>query len=501
MKKKIVCVLTCFLMIFIAVLPVVRGLNDLDDGVNVEISQKRCIQTQNPTHSLGWDINNVDTDFLHGSSSLALDSYDNPHISYYSSDNVKYAYSDGGPWSIEIVDPGAGPSLALDSNNHLHLCYTGPLNQESKYAYSDGGPWHKEAIESGTWGILVSCFSIDLDSMVNPHVCYVSYNAASSYRLRYTYKEGATWIQPVIVDAPVFQGVSLALDSSDHPHIIYFDFDGNLKYAYGVGSPPIWTYTTVDDSGDMTSVASLALDSFDNPHIAYVNTDTLDLKYAHPTGSPPTPTWQIETVGLGVYPSLALDSTDHPHISYTDSPVMPNQKIKYAYNFGGPWNIETVDSGAFPSLALDSLDNPHISYISYIEDHNLKYAKKSDCDLSISIPCGPDGFYSGSSVKIKVIVQLNGDCEGNGASRIEFDEMCQVGLGTIDVPSPEIEFLTFMGGTSSVTLWSGAISGSGIAFAMLKIKATAIGPGSTVDASKTVYVLALFGTIYAYVKC
>ncbi|MBU1120585.1 BNR repeat-containing protein, partial [Candidatus Micrarchaeota archaeon] len=124
-----------------------------------------------------------------------------------------------------------------------------------------------------------------------------------------------------------------------------------------------WHIETVDNEGSVGSFPSIALDSSNNPHISYGDSTNSDLKYAYHDGSQ----WNIETVdngsGAGQYTSIALDSSNNPHISYWYGGT---QDLKYAYYDGSQWNTETIDSndfvGLFTSIALDSSNNPHISY-------------------------------------------------------------------------------------------------------------------------------------------
>ncbi|MCK5561825.1 MAG: hypothetical protein KAJ51_14595, partial [Thermoplasmata archaeon] len=91
-----------------------------------------------------------------------------------------------------------------------------------------------------------------------------------------------------------------------------------------------WNISTVDSAGDVGGETSIALDTSNHPHISYHDLTNYDLKYAHWNGS----AWNISTVdsagNVGGYTSIALDASDHPHISYHD---WTNDDLKYAH-----WN-------------------------------------------------------------------------------------------------------------------------------------------------------------------
>jgi hypothetical protein len=348
-----------------------------------------------------WIIETVDASADVGQhSSIAIDSDGFPHVAYYDLywANLKYATPSRIPgpgplWVITPVDTpgevGSSSSLALDSGDNPHISYYDHTNGDLKHARWTGSAWSIETVDAA--GNVGSYTSLALDSGDHPHICYFDETNGDLKHARWT---GSAWsIETVDVAgtgtyASVGMYCSLALDSGNHPHISYFDEgNGDLKYARWTGSA--WSIETVDTARDVGRFTSLALDSGDNPHISYYYSFDApygDLKYARWTGS----AWSIETVDstnfeqaghIGEYTSIALDSRDNPHISYCDAIKYNDEDLKYARWTGSAWSIETVDAadgvGQFTSLALDSEGKPHISYYDRT-NHNLKYAATSD---------------------------------------------------------------------------------------------------------------------------
>ncbi len=339
--------------------------------------------------------------------SLALDIFGHPHISYRTrSRKLKYAYYDGERWHIETLDNGGGDytSLALDYQGYPHISYYS--DNALKYAYYDGERWHIETVDRGE-GICyisqASCFhiayysdgklkyayrgpytgwyietvdsvdggyiSLALDSQGRPHISYIDYYFESGDKLKYAYYDGSKWHIESLDNVNYITGkfTSLALDYNDYPHISYYS-DNALKYAYYDGER--WHIETVDRAKGMYYISSI-LDAANYPHISYYDWSWRELKYAYYDGS----RWHIETVDKETdihYILLTLNSHGFPYIFYYDK-----NQLKCAYRIlPGVWNIETVDKVYWSdsyviSLVLDSFDRFHISYYSM---GKLKYA-------------------------------------------------------------------------------------------------------------------------------
>lgn len=309
-------------------------------------------------------------------SSLELDSYDKPRVSYFDATTraLKYAWYDG-TWHTETVDNiahvGEATSLALDSSGHPHISYHDGTTRTLKYAWYDG-TWHTETVDNGV--NVGQQASLALDSSDYPHIGYHDF---TNHDLKYAWYDGTWHTETVDSIGNIGYDLSLALDSTDNPHISHKGF-GHLQYAWYDGT---WHRETADSTNYVGDSTSLALDSNDNPHISHYG--NYDLKYTWFDS-----TWHTTTVdsagNVGWHTSIALDSSDNPHISYYDE---SNGDLKYAW-CDGTWHTETVDStgnvGRKTSLALDSNDNPHISYYDYT-NHDLKYAFLAcaddfDCD-------------------------------------------------------------------------------------------------------------------------
>ncbi len=306
--------------------------------------------------------------------SIAVDSSDRPHISYYESSraNLKYARWTGTTWNIETVDStgdvGQYCSIALGENDYPHISYYDKTNGDLKYAQWNGTAWNIETVDST--GDVGQCSSIAVQRKGLVDYPHMSYNGSG---LKYAQWNGTAWNIETVDSTPGAGGyTAIALDSSDRPHISYVA-PLSLKYATLV--PLVgWTLEIVD-SGFFGWETSIDLDSYDRPYISYYDFASHDLLLAKKLHV----TWLVETVDaagdVGRYNSISLDSLGYSQISYYDS---TNGDLKYARQAGSStWTIERIDSdsnvGLYTSLALDSYDRPHISYYNATGGY-LKYA-------------------------------------------------------------------------------------------------------------------------------
>jgi len=123
--------------------------------------QIHSIHDSSSSAGIGWVKQTVETDGNLGyDGSLALDTYDQPHLSYVfgknppDDDEIRYAWYDGTTWNIEIVDSHytiGPPSIQLHPIGELswpRITYAGGDKTPGlMFAYRKIGGWTIEVIE------------------------------------------------------------------------------------------------------------------------------------------------------------------------------------------------------------------------------------------------------------------------------------------------------------------------------------------------------------------
>ncbi|HEC80312.1 MAG TPA: T9SS type A sorting domain-containing protein [Firmicutes bacterium] len=311
---------------------------------------------------------------LHYGGYIDIDTEDRPHILYYQNfgyDKLIYTYYDEYEWIEEYVDDWYGDcSMVLDDQDNPHISLRDWVNKDLMYCYKDGDEWVVELVDdeedSGAYNDIV------LDSNGYPHISYAhSYVYLEDKDLRYAYFDGSEWHKEVVDDEYERQGyrTSIALDSSDYPHITYEkddDYSNNEYLSYAHWNGDEWILENIDYVDDRI-YSSIVIDSQDIPHVAYFNYDNYDLMYAYREDGE----WHKEVVDDECYGdvSIALDSNEYPCIAYCSMDENWFLTIRYAHWNGSSWDIDiTVDTGGncdlgqyLVEMALDSEDRPHIA--------------------------------------------------------------------------------------------------------------------------------------------
>jgi len=149
-----------------------------------------------------------------------------------------------------------------------------------------------------------------------------------------------------------------------------------------------WEIEIVDSlnaNAPLFDFSSLALDTSDIPHIVYNKSDFSKVFYASRINSD----WRKEIIESGLFYygfSLIFDDNNIPHLSYyRKDDVLKRTYICYARKEADNWQIEEVDSflshpgnlfwDITSSISLDTLDLPGIAYIAWNAKDSLCYIK------------------------------------------------------------------------------------------------------------------------------
>jgi len=229
------------------------------DSDNGYLKYASCLSANNCDQDSSWTKSIIDSSVDVGQySSITTDSGNNIHISYYDSTglfigNLKYAFCSSlndctvpANWNITVIensgDVGQYSSIASDSNNNIHISYYDAGNGNLKYASclistdcNQTSNWSTitidNAVDVGDYS------SIAIDSQDNLHISYHDFN---NDRLKYaTCTSTVDCTQSINWEISIVDGTSnvgefssIATDENDNVHISYYDSNNeDLKYA------------------------------------------------------------------------------------------------------------------------------------------------------------------------------------------------------------------------------------------------------------------------------
>ena len=322
-----------------------------------------------------WKDTVVDTDQSGQYSSIGIGN-NGVHISHTDDNNwqLLYAHQNAEGWSTTVVDGsvvgGTYTSIAVEKQAQLghkdrvHISYSDDENYDLKYAYFDGISWTTSTVDSE--GMVGKYTSIALDSNNDVHISYQG-GITTNHSLKHAQFDGVSWTISTLASECGYWS-SLGIDSNDELHISCYDgATQDLNYFHFDGNS--WSSTVVDSNYEVgAGGTSLAVDSNDEIHISY-DDQFGSVKYAHYDGN----AWSTSTIESNLgdgwhYPSITTDSNNRVHVSYRDNPGEGNSNLKHAILNGTDWVANQLtwetnqDMGEYTSIAIDSVDQVHISY-------------------------------------------------------------------------------------------------------------------------------------------
>ena len=353
-------------------------------------------------------------------------------------------------WRIKDVGLGTKPSFDFDARGRVHVMgMTEALRGVVWYDVADSidGPWNPQTLQTGYF---YGPGDLRVDSAGNAHIAYHDHDRADARHLAVASDGSVAAFTNV---SPSHDGWdnALAFDSQGGLHQSSVDPSGfgavnSLQYSQFNGTE--WQMETIAGSGSFMYGfnTSLALDSSDEPHIVYTGaTDWTvpgDLKYAHRTGEG----WQISSIvsgGIrGRFPSLAIDAQDRPHVGWLDIDENNHTRgfVRYGIKENGVWSVETVDtlehvelgfSGGRKQVSL-ALDNAGDVHLAYGDKRVVKYAQHTNSTWqSTTVVETSEDFYNGL-----VVLRLNPVDESPAIAFWQPNSIVAgvVWLATLDVP-------------------------------------------------------------------
>jgi hypothetical protein len=364
-----------------------------------------------------------------GDRQLRLDSTGKAHIAY-GGDHLYYAYNNGAAWTYEIADNSDGvglyASLALDSNNRPHISYYDAATGSLKYARKLGNTWETFALDTPN---MASAFNFDdgeNPSLEGLPVRPINFKAWADAQTGFTGLTESIQVAITMKGRGLF--TSIAIDPYNEPHIAYYDAtNGDLKYARKVYNG--WQILPIDVSNDTGQYASIAVAKDASSklfvHFSYYDVTAQDLRYVKLSAESSLVLKRdsVDTGGdVGKFSSIALtnENDPQPRISYYSSVDSKNTYLKYADYKSDKWASENVTeanqlNGQFTSLALDKNNSPHISYLS-VSSGKLKLAVPSSSGWSKTEIASVD---PNGNVFSSIVVDKN-VTDGNIDARVSF---------------------------------------------------------------------------------
>lgn len=283
---------------------------------------------------------------------IALDSNDYIHVVWYDDTPRNYELyykksTDGGAtWTTKRLTYNPGetkyPSLAIDSNDHIHLVWgdSSPGNYDIYYKKSTNG---------GT----------------------------SWTTKRLTYSAGDAWVPFIKVD------------SNNHIHVSWHDNspgDDEIYYKKSTDGGTSWTTKRLTYNSGNSIVAAMAIGPDDHIHIAWHDETPGNDEIYYKKSTDGGATWTTKRLsfnsGGSWIPSIAVDSSNHIHVTWYDT-TPGNEEIYYkrSTDGGASWTTRrlTYSSGhsRFPKIAADLNNRIHVVWYDQTPGNDEIFHKRS----------------------------------------------------------------------------------------------------------------------------
>jgi hypothetical protein len=336
-----------------------------------------------------WQIEELEP--MGDSPSMTVDCQGTLHVAFVNAQSIGPLYyghrAVGGTWSHEMVFNSAidATAIAVDHAGGVHIAFQAVTPDTFEYAYKPAGgtTWTLEAVYGPINIAAGPIVSVALDANDQPHIGLEYFTGSDVYA--HAHRENGTWVKDIAESSTTvgtaFSGPRIAVDGTT----IKMAYPVNNSSArYAVETAGVWSIVNIQPN---PSAVSLALDATGSPHVIY-NPST-GLVYATPSSSG---SWNTELAatagqspgacgtncGVAYQNSLALDGSGGAHMSFAEyeNPGGAQQYlVRYVYRAPtGGYTREYIDglgafAGIYNQLALDPAGGVHVVY-TYMTTNN-----------------------------------------------------------------------------------------------------------------------------------
>ncbi len=203
-----------------------------------------------------WNREVIDSSGIHMGRfcSLEFDQEDNPHVVYMDGDffDLKYAVKKDGQWQLKVLDElrysGVSSDLAIDSENHPHVCFQEGCQMSAlcpgsglQYMFESSSGWIKETVDSFlvvTGNDDQTNCSIELNAFDQPVIAYKDFDT-----IKLAVKIDSLWQKIVCPYPGPAMNLNMVLTSNGDPVLQYFDNTTMILAKYNV-QQKTWEKTT-----------------------------------------------------------------------------------------------------------------------------------------------------------------------------------------------------------------------------------------------------------------
>ncbi|HPQ70176.1 MAG TPA: hypothetical protein PKW95_13700 [bacterium] len=365
--------------------------DDDDDEESYEGWEKIAVE---PT--LGWSLQKP---------RIAVDSQNRTHIVFsISSDEINfdlnYSLIDGEQIVTERIDQLVSvwsPTIAIDNQDAVHICYYNSLTAEVTYATNRSGAWEYEGIveemplshqftmavdSNGAVALVYGLFDGDYHCLVLVH------NRSGNWQRE------VIWVQQYACDCPVGQEPQIRFDGDDNMHILFNEiYDsqlGNVKLHYLHQEDDQWIDEEILVDHMPLGPIELEVEADGTVHMSCVRSEggVYFLKYIRGTAG----NWQNDFVPIADSENLVDQKFSSAYFSMD---LGPSGEVYFALHLpfddecrllfisleNDEWSRELLFwfyMDHWVDLAIDSAGKAHMvrkdyDQESYEENHNLWY--------------------------------------------------------------------------------------------------------------------------------